>query len=229
MGDESIFGRCFEVGFRSMCPSKCDQHLLHCEIPFETHQFLDDEKYQLHKGHLVALFRQPEQRLLSAWNDDEELFRASPNVITRCSDEKMTAELSMEEFIHRWASWETRQLIGKSLGDLSEDDTLKAIKRLEEGFAFVGIQEEWELSICLFHAKFGGKCLPVDFEDTRPSGNTSTSSTYNTSILNGWVDEADGKVYARAKEIFRSDLLKYGISHDTCKSCYEDAGLEWTA
>ena len=145
-----------------------------------------------------------------------------------------------------------------------------------------------ELSVCLFHAKFGGPCLPVDFENIRPSrlGEVFGSKqvgfcraekpshitffftvcslfgfvsppkfafsffqsdhilaaawsfetppklgfergafgsacdachAFAARILNGWVDELDRPVYAKAKEIFEQDLLKFGISHETCR------------
>lgn len=225
MGDESVWGKCFETHFRALCPTLCDQKLLHCDWPpTATHQFLVDSKYEEYKGHFVGLFRQPEQRLLSAYHDDKDLFRSDP-FIPACSNETMTKELSMEEFIQRYASFETGQLVG-TLINLTLADVPKAIERLEQGFAFVGLQEEWELSICLFHAKFGGPCLSVDFEDTRPS-HGGKASLYDTSILNGWVDELDRPVYAKAKEIFERDLQKFGISHETCKSCYDEAGLVW--
>eukprot|EP00435_Cladocopium_sp_Y103_P069759 s27_g33.t3 len=61
--NDERFGKCFEVGSRSMCPVWCDQALVHCNrFPNETHQFLNEEMYQAHKGKFVALFRQPEQR-----------------------------------------------------------------------------------------------------------------------------------------------------------------------
>eukprot|EP00913_Durusdinium_trenchii_P028695 g26911.t1 len=172
MGDESVWGKCFETHFRALCPTLCDQKLLHCDWPpTATHQFLVDSKYEEYKGHFVGLFRQPEQRLLSAYHDDKDLFRSDP-FIPACSNETMTKELSMEAFIQRYASFETGQLVG-TLINLTLAD----------------------------------------------------ASLYDTSILNGWVDELDRPVYAKAKEIFERDLQKFGISHETCKSCYDEAGL----
>lgn len=49
-----------------------------------------------------------------------------------------------EEFIQRYASFETGQLVG-TLINLTLADVPKAIERLEQGFAFVGLQEEWEI------------------------------------------------------------------------------------
>ena len=52
-------------------------------------------------GQFVALFRQPEQRLLSAWYDDEDIFRAEP-VISRCAVNRTVERyLTMEEFIEK--------------------------------------------------------------------------------------------------------------------------------
>ena len=102
-----------------------------------------------------------------------------------------------------------------------------ALERLREGLAFVGLQEEWSLSICLFHAKFGGPCRKLEFLDTRPG--KSGASTYDTTILNGWVDEMDRPVYAEAIKIFKGDLEKFGVSHEKCTACYEEAGLDLTS
>lgn len=55
--------------------------------------------YEKHKGHLVGLFRQPEQRLLSAYYDDDDLFRAFPDYIPVCSTETMTQEMPMEAVV----------------------------------------------------------------------------------------------------------------------------------
>ena len=38
----------------------------------------------------------------------------------------------------------------------------------ENDFAFVGLTEEWDLSVCLFHRMFGGECHVREFLDVRP-------------------------------------------------------------
>jgi len=236
MNDE-MFSKCFEAGSRAMCPVWCDQARLHCDQnPHHTHQFLDEETYQIYKGKFVALFRQPEQRLLSAWYDDSDIFRADP-FIPACAENRTPERLmSMDEFKGHFGSWETKQLVGKAppptqapAQQPQQADVLMALERLREGFAFVGLQEEWSLSICLFHAKFGGPCRSLEFLDTRPDNRrTNATSTYDTAILNGWVDESDRPVYAEAVKIFNADLEKFGVSHESCTACYEEAGLDLT-
>jgi hypothetical protein len=41
-----------------------------------------------------------------------------------------------------------------------------AIERLD-GFSFVGLEEEWPLSVCLFHVINGGECFGVEDQVTR--------------------------------------------------------------
>eukprot|EP00435_Cladocopium_sp_Y103_P069429 s27_g33.t1 len=230
--NDERFGKCFEVGSRSMCPVWCDQALVHCNrFPNETHQFLNEEMYQAHKGKFVALFRQPEQRLLSAWYDHNDIFRADP-FIAACAENRTPERLmSMEEFERVVSGWETKQLAGRNRSlNATQADISMALERLREGFAFVGLQEEWSLSICLFHAKFGGPCRKLEFLDTRPDNRiTSVTSTYDTAILNGWVDEIDRPVYAEAVKMFKADLAKFGVSHESCTACYEEAGLDLTS
>eukprot|EP00435_Cladocopium_sp_Y103_P070600 s76_g35.t1 len=230
--NDGWFGKCFEAAARAMCPVWCDQARVHCNRnPRNTHQFLDEEMYQTYKGKFVALFRQPEQRLLSAWYDHADIFRADP-FITAC-DENRTPErlMFMEEFKRVYSGWETKQLAGTNVSlNATQADVSMALERLREGFAFVGLQEEWSLSICLLHAKFGGPCRKIEFLDTRPDNRiTNVTSTYDTAILNGWVDETDRPVYAEAVKMFKADLKKFGVSHETCTACYEEAGLDLTS
>jgi len=224
--DNEIFSKRFETGARSKCPEWCDQALLHCDWPpTATHQLLEIETYQTYKGHFVGNFRQPEQRLLSSWYDHVDVFRAVP-VIPACQQNRTPQRLmDMDEFQERYQGSATRQLVGNK--NATKADVPTALERLKEGFAFVGLQEEWSLSICLFHAKFGGPCRNVEFLDTRPDNRrTNVTSSYDTAVLNGWVDEVDRPVYAEALKIFKDDLEKFGVSHESCRACYEEAGLD---
>merc|ERR1719313_133277 len=45
-------------------------------------------------------------------------------------------------------------------------DVQAALSRLPK-LGFVGLTDNWDLSICLWHAKFGGECLPVEFQNLR--------------------------------------------------------------
>lgn len=222
--DDEQFGKCFERTLQKNCLQWCDQSLIHCNWPIQSHQFLSDEKYEEYKGKFVALLRQPEQRLLSAYTDDGDLFRAEP-YISICAENRTPERiLSLDEFKSKWAHWATGQIVGHLPATLA--DVPVALQRLREGFAFVGLQEEWDLSVCLFHTKFGGPCRNLEFLDTRPSDRaTGNTSEYDTSILDGWVDEIDGPVYTEAQRLFYDDLKRYGVSHETCQACYQEANV----
>ena len=67
--------------------------------------------------------------------------------------------------------------------------------------AFVFRLRHQELSICLFHAKFGGPCLSVDFQNTRPTMGSQGSSVYDTSLLKGWTDEPDRQAATTSDDV----------------------------
>ena len=90
-----------------------------------------------------------------------------------------------------------------------------AISRLYR-FAFIGLAEEWDASICLFHAQFGGRCH--DFESAEVLADAPPATTPNASGVP--VDKYDGELYAAAQEIFHSRLEEYGIvPGEQCAYC----------
>ena len=96
----------------------------------------------------------------------------------------------------------------------------KALQRLK-GFAFVGLTEEWALSICLFHLKFKTPCLANEFLDTRPT-NYSASSTSSQARAESkplFHDSADLRVYAAVQLRFWREVAQYGATPDRCKRC----------
>jgi len=187
--------------------------------------------YQLNHGHFVGMFRQPEQRLIS----DYGYYGAIP-LIDKSGHEIWPYSAAYAKFgsklvsLREYAEWSggctVRQLTTDSLEPYktlplpTTEDVSAAIQVLQEGFAFVGITEEWELSVCLFHAMFGGPCLSSDLQNTRP-GPDSNSSDYDTSELHGWVDVWDGPVYAETVSLFESSLNLYNVDAQKCaRSCH---------
>ena len=56
----------------------------------------------------------------------------------------------------------------------------RVVDFIEREMAFVGLLEEWEKTICLFHASFGGPLFAAELMNVRPTaGNGGRASQYN--------------------------------------------------
>jgi len=169
--------------------------------------------YEGNKGHFVAVLRQPEQMLLSGYNELHGWFGDLPpknaleyvTVMQGCQTKMLGRDSSLspcrsdEPFLP------------------TESETALALQRLREGFAWVGLTDAWDTSICAFHAKFGGACRASDFNNVNP-GNKANQTLYDTSVLRGFVDKADGQIFAEAKAMFSEDLARYGVNPTSCAS-----------
>merc|ERR1719401_225860 len=78
----------------------------------------------------------------------------------------------------------------------------EAKRRLREDFLFVGILEKWDLSICLLHKMFGGRCNPREFENNRPGEGHKEHGNWSSASLHGYVDKVDGEIYELANTMF---------------------------
>jgi hypothetical protein len=167
--------------------------------------------------------RQPEQRLISAYNyyDGRKYvgsLRKYAEMFAGCAVRQLTQDVSMT----CGALWKARHGEEQPANpDPSSDDVSVAIDMLHDGFAFVGITDQWALSVCLFRVMFGGQCLASDVLDVRP-GDNSSSSYYDTSELFDWVDNWDGPLYAEAEDLFESALTVYGVDASSCRSMCQD-------
>jgi hypothetical protein len=105
-----------------------------------------------------------------------------------------------------------------------EPDVHLAIERLD-GFAFVGILEEFDLSVCLFHKMMGSPCLAVEFMNTRKA-TYSSEKQEQLKQLRAWGDPYDEPVYEAAKQRFWGDVRKYGLKPSECNQLCPD-GPRW--
>lgn len=194
-------------------------------------------------GGLAAMFRQPSQRLISAFLDNFHAFGVPPK-----SRQEMKSRAST---VDRWARWpgiascQTKMLLGMACAAPVPEGKgaqmlVEASKLLRsDAFVFVGIQEQWERSICLFHATLGRGTSPMisELEDLGHSHNSNgplslrrtsrgcrlrsssgecfdtsnIANMYNESVLGGWRDELDEALYAVAIEVFHANLARYGL------------------
>mmetsp|Transcript_7369 Transcript_7369/g.16134 ORF Transcript_7369/g.16134 Transcript_7369/m.16134 type:complete len:387 (-) Transcript_7369:174-1334(-) len=170
-------------------------------------------------GRALAFFRQPEQRIISGYHHD--LHSYPPSMMA--GKPKPTPP----EYAKVVSGCMTRMLTHRGTNPCGDTHHPKpeqvklAVDRVKNDFAFVGITEEWELSVCLFHIMFGGMCCPFEMENMRPGTNRpdgNSRTKYDTTILEGFVDVYDREVYAAARERFDAELVKYGVTHERCQA-----------
>merc|ERR1719293_85471 len=63
----------------------------------------------------------------------------------------------------------------------------QAVDHMATDYAFVGLTDHYELSVCLWHLRFGKPCLSVEFKNLRP-GVRREDGLYDESAI---TDEAD--------------------------------------
>ena len=221
---------------------------------FDGHDEISPAAWDRYKGHFVGFFRNPAHRAHSAYHHFPTPLH-SPDC-TRIVSEREYAERvrgTMVKMVAGQASGldchvASHQLIKgmpyKNLCDQRyEPDVPLALSRLRHGFSFVGLTEAWALSICLFHAVFGGPCMPVEFSNSRPGhyarktasspgspgGSGATAGTTGLprgvtpvddgtgrDAFAGYVDEYDWEFYRAVEQRFYRDLERYNVSEALC-------------
>lgn len=159
-----------------------------------------------HRGTFVGMFRPPEKRLLS-------------NFLHNQQDVPGMQNMSFALYARSTAGCVVRLLNGEAcrreatMGvPISESMVSAAVRRLH-GFAFVGLTDEWELSVCLFHKMFGGNCHAREFRNLRPG----SYPRQLTPRMSQAIDPFDSAVFARARAIFQANLAKHNVTPDSCR------------
>mmetsp|Transcript_31992 Transcript_31992/g.86732 ORF Transcript_31992/g.86732 Transcript_31992/m.86732 type:complete len:328 (-) Transcript_31992:37-1020(-) len=233
---DSHLGPFFLSEFRSMfdlptvCPGLLTTRFGHDGIE-------EDVGYDHGKGHFMTMLRQPEQRIMSAYLDmlSAALFEEPETLLDNGRSwggwNQQTLP-TLEEYAKQSSGCAVRMLTrggqpcGAHGGPPSDAEVALAKQRLHEGFAFVGLTDKWELSMCLFNAMFHTGCHSWQFGSSRPSNNADNSTAaYDLTMLNGVTDPYDGALYAEAEKIFEKHLKQYNVSEASCAPCWNKAGL----
>jgi len=83
---------------------------------------------------------------------------------------------------------------------------------------FVGLTNHWDLTICMWHARFGGECLEAEFANLRPG--KYGDFAHDESLLESSFNPVDDAVYEAAAKHFMSDMKKYDVTPKTCAITY---------
>jgi hypothetical protein len=175
--------------------------------------------YEANAGRGVIMLRQPEQRLMSGylhvtnesrphgWPHPEappENFREYADVMSGCVVKMLTRG-------GRAIRADPNVCAGPAATDA---ETALAVTRLGDGFPFVGLTDEWKLSVCLFLAMFGGECRPQMLENTRPGRSRTRSNDY--AVDEDFRDWVDREVYEEGLQIFNRNLAIFGVTPESC-------------
>ena len=133
------------------------------------------------RGHGVGLFRKPQQRIMSAFAAGLHHYgmKASDSIQMRDTVLEAARKNDYMGSLRAYVNWpgisscQTKMILGyKCASDkptLGSEDLRRAMDIVENDFLFVGITEDFDMSVCLFHAMLGGTVNPNEFKNSRPT------------------------------------------------------------
>jgi len=162
------------------------------------------------KDHLVGFFRQPEDRLISAWYHGKHSWSGPPpQNITEFADRIQGCQvrtLTMDG----WRRWEVCGNRHKP----SKEQVQQAVQ-LVSNMRFVGLTEQWDFSICLFHKVMNGTCSDHDFVNMRPGSKHSDKDSAKA-LLGDSTDPYDTPLYEAAQRRFWDLMADNGLNREEC-------------
>uniref|UniRef100_A0A7S1MTK7 Sulfotransferase domain-containing protein n=1 Tax=Alexandrium catenella TaxID=2925 RepID=A0A7S1MTK7_ALECA len=201
------------------------------------HDSLLMKNYTEQKGRFMTMMRSPEQRMISAYKDllwavaDEPL----ENVLAdwrSWGGLPNTTIPTLEEWMDYGSGCVTRMLTrdkqpcGGKGGLPTKMEVKLAKERLQNDFSFIGITDDWPLSMCVFSAMFNVPCFTSMFVDDRQVRIDNTVP-YDESELNGKKDIYDDVLFAEVVRMFHGNMKKHNVTEESCwDACWRPAGLE---
>mmetsp|Transcript_6101 Transcript_6101/g.10943 ORF Transcript_6101/g.10943 Transcript_6101/m.10943 type:complete len:382 (-) Transcript_6101:251-1396(-) len=231
---------------------KCSQE--YSRIPFlfpsyeedhhSFHAIVTDEIYKHNKGKLIGMLRDPKSHRMSLtkhkYLDDygTKLFKSFARNHGLAEDDKsLSTFLGFVRGVEAGALLGSRNVFRYKKEDKQEQALVDLAKhRLTEGFQYIGITNRYPESVCLFYSKFAKPgdssgtdktCKPVVFRavntaDSHVSAFNFTDADWD--YFESYDDEIDREIYNHALELFEADLIRYGITKDSCvaRGCWPE-------
>jgi len=222
--------------------------------PSQQHQALNVIQDESQLRAVVGLFRNPDQRLLSSfyWIKKEKTCCTKdwgwlPNVYVPVRSQ--IRDGAPEALIAKFKGCQTNMILGEGcmargpgVPPHTQAEIFLAKERLEL-FRFVGLQEEWRISICLFNFILTGRRfvaprqlgrikpgIPLHEHISAIDGSNTTAAReenaknalasttmYPPKLLGPQhFDAADTAIYDTAKSRFRRECVQFDIRESTC-------------
>eukprot|EP00051_Salpingoeca_urceolata_P007043 m.93415 g.93415 ORF g.93415 m.93415 type:complete len:402 (-) comp15092_c0_seq1:172-1377(-) len=198
---------------------------------FQNHLTFWKKNFDTFERRLVGMFRDPRRRLLSAYNDQKHSFGLPSSYRPQ-----LIAANNLEEYINvpGIKSCMTKMILGEycaRVEPISPSMLVEAVRRVTSSFAFVGLVEEWDASVCLFHAMNGGEPGVVEYQNSRSysyryeaaglpmaaknrprAGNATFAAADDWKKLSEKTDPDDWQVYQAVRKRFYHELSSYGLA-----------------
>jgi hypothetical protein len=187
------------------------------------HAAIDDQTWAEFRGHFVGLFRDPIRRGISAYKWFGEPIGQDRESYAR-RIQGTTVRMMAGQRYGLDCNWPDQ--FPCDSGEKQEPANLdKAIERLS-GFKYVGMTDEYPLSVCLFHAMFGGECRPSEFGNMRQtsklkgahkSEHSADEELTGAEPLAGVVDDEETTFFLAAYDRYCSDLREWRVTQRHCR------------
>jgi len=158
---------------------------------------------------VFAMFREPFDRLVSGFNYNMHMDGKSKTqrdlIWQAVKGYSREVQFQMYYTFGNLLGCQTKMVVGHRCASeylLTKADLQKAKNRVEK-MRFIGITNQWDRSICLFHKQFGGNIYDVEFHNKR-------EGHYAKDEFRRVNDTFDDELYEHVKKLVNQRFLKFG-------------------
>ncbi|KAG8462699.1 hypothetical protein KFE25_004675 [Diacronema lutheri] len=205
---------------------------------FAKHVAVDDSVFAKWAGSFVGLFRDPARRAVSAYYHKYTGFCRSQQATRGASATCMTLT-PYARFIEGQVATLLACKVGRDPATgrryrrtnlfwckRPHADALNvALKRLAS-FSFVGLTDEFDVSVCLLHVMHRAPCRPVELTNERPTDYRQRARAHGEAfqsvdelaqaLREKYVDPLDTPLYNMAVRRFEADIREHNVTQSAC-------------